>query len=775
MASEPGHLPDGSGPLFYAHSANVKGAWDPLPKHLRAVATLAARNAARFDAEEEARLAGLLHDLGKYGDAFQRRLHGKEHHIDHWSVGGYAALMRCKQQGVAAALAIQGHHLGLCKGGEDSLRELDPKWLAERHPRGLTLSERDTELLLRRFEQDGLSLPDLDRSIAEWQSKHASFMLDVRMLYSALVDADFLATEEHFETVSRHPAPPLEPGKALAVLQRHLDELGKTTLAAESVLRLRADLLDACLQAAEQPQRLYTLSAPTGSGKTLSMLAFALNHAVRHSLDRVIVVIPYLTIIDQTADIYRKILCPHFGESYVLEHHSLAGTRKEDRDAARPGCDNEDESVRAARLASENWDAPIVVTTSVQFLESLFANRPSACRKLHRIARSIVLFDEVQTLPAQLAVPTLAALSRLAERYGVTVVLSTATQPAFSHLHEKVRELCVSGWQPREIVPAELNLFDRARRTRVHWPTLGDQIPWGELVGQLASHEQVLCVVNVKRHAAQLINMLKDTGATPLFHLSTSMCPAHRKKVLTTVRALLAQGRPCRLVSTQCVEAGVDVDFPVVYRAWGPLEAIAQAAGRCNRNGNRQHGDVHVFLPQQDDRRIYPDAAYEQAADVARMLLNTRDAEGLDIDDPSLFSVYYRCLYDLTKPDQASMARELHEAICRRDFVNVADQYRLISQDAISILVPYDLEAYRRLREEVEASHLTADWVRRARPHTVSIFRPKLDAAIHLYMTPVPLARGECSDDWFIYLREEDYDRDLLGLVTPQWPDALIG
>ena len=283
----------------------------------------------------------------------------------------------------------------------------------------------------------------------------------------------------------------MRAAQALEVVLAHITELATKSDAAQEVKTLRADLLQACLAAAEQSQGQFTLTAPTGSGKTLAMLVFALQHAAIHNMRRVVMVIPYLNIIDETAKVYREILKPKFGDGYVLEDHSLAGTR------GKGDVQDWDEN-RQGEL-SENWDAPIVVTTSVQMLESLFANRPSACRKLHRLTNSVILFDEVQTLPTSLAIPTLAALSRLTERYGATVVFATATQPAFSHLHEHVKKWCAGGWQPREIVPAELKLFDRARRTRVEWPDLDSHTSWDDLANALADKEseQLLCVVNL--------------------------------------------------------------------------------------------------------------------------------------------------------------------------------------------------------------------------------------------------------------------------------------
>ncbi len=444
---------------YLAHSANDYGRVDLLSEHLSDVAQLAAEFAAAFDASGEAKIAGLLHDIGKYGTLFQRRLEGKEHGIDHWSLGAWAALMKYQQQGVDSALAIQGHHMGLQQAAKDSLSLLNPKKLEEYHPLALRLSEPDPNLLLARLSGDGLTLPTSTETGhtlgGGLQTPSAALMLDIRMLFSTLVDADFIATEAHFRPNSdgskhyRKPGPVLEPGRDWKILSAYLQDLGKQSTAAETVNRLRADLLEACTAAACQSPGLFTLTAPTGAGNALSMLAFALKHAVRNELRRIVIVIPYLSIIEQTVREFRKVFAffvgAHDTDEYLLEDHSLAGTKGSDIELGQIDVDAEKEAVRRTRLLAENWDAPIVVTTSVQFLESMFANRPRACRKLHRLAQSVILFDEVQTHRPDLAVPTLAALSRLAERYGSTVVFSTATQPAFGHLDAAVRKYCTRG------------------------------------------------------------------------------------------------------------------------------------------------------------------------------------------------------------------------------------------------------------------------------------------------------------------------------------------
>lgn len=764
---------------FFAHSASVTGRKDTVASHLRDVAKTAAELAGVFDASDEALLAGLLHDLGKYGELFQDRLLGRERGIDHWSAGAWVALERYKHSGIAAALAIQGHHIGLQRADKDSLMVLEPSKLARNHPLSLRLSEPEQKTLLERFDADGFQLGKVPRSLYDHQSRSAmpaAAMLDVRMLFSTLVDADFIETEAHFQAALqgikryRNSGPNLNPARDMEALHRYLDRLANSSTASEKIRELRLDLLSACLQAAEKRPGLFTLTAPTGSGKTLAMLAFALKHARLHGLRRIMTVIPYLTIIEQTAREYREALKeavpPEQMGCYVLEDHSLARTGSRDSNGGPDdGAQNHGASpkiVAQPRLLAENWDAPIVLTTSVQLLESLFSNRPASCRKLHRLAKSIILFDEVQTLPSRLAIPTLATLSRLAERYGATVVFATATQPAFSRLDEHVRKYCAGGWQPREIVPDKLRLFHRAKRTRLTWPRLDQKVAWADLAEMIAQEKQALCVVNLKRQVVTLFDELKRRKVPNLFHLSTNMCPAHRQAVLKDVRGLLGSSdRPCILISTQCVEAGVDVDFPKVFRAMGPLEAVAQAAGRCNRNGRSKSGDVVVFVPEDNE---YPDGAYRQAASVAWMLLSNRGATGVDIDDPSVFRDYYGELYSVVQPQQRS--QDLQEALRALDFADVADRYRVIEKDAVNVLVPYDQQQYLSLAADARQNGLSRSWIAKARPYSISVSRPRKNNANNLQLEPIRFVWNQLSEDWFIYPDNGDYDADK-GLASP--------
>jgi CRISPR-associated helicase Cas3/CRISPR-associated endonuclease Cas3-HD len=753
----------------FAHSANGCGRWHLLREHLDAVARLSGQFANGAAWSSEATLAGLLHDLGKYGALFQARLHGHASGLDHWSAGAWVALQnKC----IAAALAIQGHHIGLQHLDKNALRELQPSWLAVRHPLGLRLTNSDVQALTARLTADRLRVPYVAGTVLGSRvAATVGTMLDVRILYSALVDADFLDTEAHFDGDAsgkryRREGASLCPDRALAEALAFVAGLRERSKASSAVSEARDSLLASCLEQAKRQPGLFTLTAPTGSGKTLAMLAFALAHAAEHRLERVILVVPYLTITEQTAGVYRSILAPIFGDEYVLEHHSLAGVGverfTEDNESSTAGVGYAE---RRRRLLAENWDAPVVVTTSVQMLESLFSNRPAACRKLHRLRRAVIMFDEAQTLPRQLAVPTLAALSHLSSACVSSVVFATATQPAFTHLDPAVRATLAPGWTPLEIAPGPGRLFRPLHRVDVEWGSPDSHLTWGEVSERLAHEAQALCIVNLKRHARALWEQLEQNGA---LHLSTSMCAAHRQDVLKEVRERLAERRSVRLVSTQCVEAGVDLDFPFAMRAWGPLDSIIQAAGRCNREGRRaEPGKLHVFLPEDEG---YPVGGYKQATDVAKVMFRRHGASGMRLDDPSFIASYYRELYDLSGVASSTESREILAAIESGSFPDVADLYRLIRKDAINVLVQYGPLAtlFEELRSDADSKGLSGAWIRRARPITVSLYRPSETDPVWDSLIAVALGgrQHRSVSDWFIYATAEHYHPQL-GLLPP--------
>lgn len=776
---------------YFAHSEDDHGRKHPLRVHLGSVAALAQQFAEQRPWQSEAGLAGLAHDLGKYGDLFQQRLEGLVSGLDHWSAGAFLAATDPQLRSLAAALAIEGHHVGLCAGDPQSLKaRLTAS--KQHHPLGLRLSDTDITRLRQRAEADGLFFTaPAHRAVEKLNGTgQAGSMLDIRLLFSCLVDADFLDTESHFQAGPKgkqlRPAGPslqTHLPAALVCLDRHMAQTARGPQKSSDVVRqVRGELWEQVTASATGDHRgLFTLTAPTGSGKTLAMLQFALRHAQRHGLRRIVLAVPYLSIIEQTARIYREVFSD-LPENFVLEHHSLAGLGQETArsDSEPQGMHGDQE--RQRRLLAENWDAPIVLTTNVQLLESLFSNRPGSCRKLHRLMDAVILFDEAQSLPQGLTVPTLAALSHLSEASRSSIVFATATQPAFDHLDAAVSTYAPSGWRPKEIVGAHASMFERLARVDVEWPEGGQRTNWDTLADELAEQDQVLCIVNLKRHAHELADALNGTDG--LLHLSTNLCTSHRREVLAQVRQRLnpSDPQPCRLIATQCIEAGVDVDFPVVYRALAPLEAIAQAAGRCNREGRLSSGRVVVFEPEGKStdadawRGNYPNFSYWQAAAV------TRSLGCVDINDPAAYRRYYQKLFDLAQP--ASQNKALDEALRALDFPEVAKLYRLIDTDAIQVVVPWSraTEQFGNLRTRA-LQGVDARWMREAQSLAVAVYRPKPNHPLWGYLMPAKLRsrRGSAdSDEWFILEdpHSGDPDRrmydDVFGLRLPDSQRIMI-
>lgn len=757
---------------FYAHS-KVNGKYDLLKDHLQLVAERAKKYAELYCASEETYLAGILHDLGKYGNLFVRRLMGLEKGIDHWSAGA-SYLYHNYPWAFGAIMSVQGHHVGLGTLSKENI----PRNLIEYKevmPASLRLSEDSMEVLDMRLRNDNILLPEFKNKPFDYRkiiSQHICVMNRVRMIYSGLTDSDFIETEAHFnrnangERVYRSEGRKLEPVILLNLLNSYIKTLSINKMSPEMRI-MREDLLNACNEMALSAPGIFTLSAPTGSGKTISMLYFALKHALQYGKTRIIIVLPYLNIIEQTAKTYLEIFADIDTDDLplILEDHSL----KDDI-----GNSGDDENRREAqRLLSQNWDAPIVITTNVQCLESLFSQSPFKCRKLHNIANSVILFDEVQTIGDKIVVPTLAALSDLAKFYGCSIVFATATQPAFKQLDHHVKKLCLSGWNPKEIVSPVLNLFSRKKRAQVIWPLKNEKLTLNVLCAEILTHgNRLLCILNTKKHARIVFSYLKehlDDGEEILFHLSTNMAVEHRKSILEKVKARLHDPQsPCILIATQCVEAGVDIDFPVVYRSLAPFEAVAQAAGRCNRNGLLPVGFFRVFIPDKESfgaGALYPTKSYEQGADILNSWI-LRNSREIDIESPESFERYFDERYSLIDIEETE--RELLNAIKGLDFEKTSREYKVIDQNTSNLLVPYDMKEYKVLIDEAHNYGLNRDWVKRARKTSIGIYTPSKNSNVGRYIEPVSYRNmtGWGETGWFIYLREEDYREDI-GLDVP--------
>jgi CRISPR-associated endonuclease/helicase Cas3 len=664
--------------VLYAHSlqGRPESEWEPLDKHLREVAELAAGFASVFGAAEWGRLAGLWHDLGKHRPEFQDRLRGSSRSVEHAGAGAALAFSVDRTAGLPLAFAIAGHHAGLADlqpGGGTGPRALTER-LADNKP------VLDALLPSLTPELTALSIPALP--LAGGRELARSLEMWTRFLFSCLVDADYLATEGFYSPGSR--AASRAGMEDLPTLRQRLDEALDALAAGlppdrrdAPVNRRRAEILSACRAAAERPPGLFSLTVPTGGGKTFSSMAFALRHAEVHGLRRVVVAIPFTSIIEQNAAVYRRALA----DANVIEHHSaFDATAAEEADRGA--------EIRR-RLAAENWDAPVVVTTNVQLFESLFAASPSRCRKLHNLAGSVILLDEAQTLPVEYLLPVLDSLRELTSRFGCTVVLMTATQPALER-----RDTLPQGLEGlHEIIPDPPALARDLSRVRVSWPD-PDAPPrsYADLAREVASHERVLAVVHRRDDARLLGGLLPEEGR---FHLSALMCAAHRSEVLGRVMKALGEGRPCRLVATQLVEAGVDVDFPVVYRCLGGLDSLAQAAGRCNREGRMpDKGSVVFFLAETRP----PSGLPRKGLDEVQAMLRAAGGSGIDLDDPRVYDEYFRGLYSRCEPDPKGI-QPLREGL---SFHSVARKLRLIEDATTPVVVPWGaagerLDALRRL------------------------------------------------------------------------------
>ena len=650
---------------------NEDNTWaDPqgLDEHLEGTARLSEEFAQAFDSGEWGRVCGLAHDTGKSTEAWQRYLSRKsgyydeEAHLetksgkeDHSSPSArLAEQIYGKGIGRVLSYCIAGHHAGL------------PDWIG---------SQSALAFRLQRSETDGIPaeyrarLEAYKPGLPPWNfdPKGLDLSLWIRMLFSCLVDADFLDTEAYMESRKAGlRGAYLTCSELLGRFNNYMDKKTKGTrkTADTAVNAARQQVLADCRAAAKMKPGLFSLTVPTGGGKTLSSMAFALEHAVNFEKNRIIYVIPYTSIIEQNADVFRSAV----GNDQVVEHHSNL---------------DDDDSTPKARLAAENWDAPVIVTTSVQFFESLFAAKSSRCRKLHNIANSVVILDEAQLVPVEFLAPILAAMRTLVEHYKVTFVICTATQPAF-----EARDGFpgLPAGSVREIVKDVPGLYRFLRRVEVSSVDTKTPRTWEEIAGELSKLDRVLCVVSDRKSCRELHRLMPEGT----YHLSALMCAQHRSDLIAEIKVKLVEGTLVRVVSTQLVEAGVDIDFPVVYRALAGLDSIAQAAGRCNREGKLnaegKFGKVVVFLPP----RKAPAGILRKAAETASLLLE----EGLaDPIDHAAFGLYFSELYwksnSLDSKDILKLLRP-DGPDCGIQFRSAAEAFRIIDDRLQrTVLVPY--------------------------------------------------------------------------------------
>lgn len=676
-----------------------------LDDHLRDVAQLAAEYANEFLCKEWAYAAGLWHDLGKYNTEFQHYIGVKSGYnpnahieqvgkVNHSAAGALYAVKQHKILGLPLAYLIAGHHAGL------------PDWHKTDEADGRSLNEILQETIhLDKALQVEIPTDILKQALPKTPPKGqpADYALWLRMLFSSLVDADFLDTERFMQPekfAQRGQYPNLE--QLLTVFNQHMESFARSA-EPTPVNQLRAQILRDCRAAAQKPSGVFSLTVPTGGGKTLSGMAFALEHAVKHHKKRIIYAIPYTSIIEQTTNIYQSIF-KELG-SCVIEHHSNLDPSKEDA---------------LSRLAAENWDAPIIVTTNVQLFESLFASRTSRCRKLHNLANSVIVLDEAQLLPPEFLNPILQVMKSLVEHYGVTFVLSTATQPALQSMYDTFDQPILKGFeanQVTEMMPDCAQLFADLERVEVSVPEdLNVERSWEDLAQEMAEHESVLVIVNTKKQAAELCRLLP----AETYYLSTNLCGEHRSEKLKEIREKLKAKQPLRVVSTQLIEAGVDISLPVVYRALAGLDSIAQAAGRCNREGLlAEKGRVIVFVPLNNHKLK---GHLGLSASVSKSLLPMFTENPLH---HTHFKTYFEHFYTKAKSRDE---QDIESLLCKDaaqlkiQFRTAAQRFRLIKEEGYAVFVTYGEGA--QLIERLKKFGPYRELMRRLQRYTVTIREP---------------------------------------------------
>lgn len=707
---------------YYAHTAELADGsrdpetkhWQLLGDHLRNVASLAKDFATPLGMEEEAELSGLLHDLGKYQPGFQQYLRFGKPRTPHAAIGAATVTGRS----LRLSNIIASHHAGL-----HDWDDLQPKLMELWNER-----KQDLAGYLAIMGKETNATPPHVPALGDNGDVLAELRL--RLLFSTLVDADYLDTEAFHLSIAGKPSvrgnqPQLN--ELAARLANHIAAL-QSRSDSSMLNNLRRCINDVCAEVGKSATPgVFSLTVPTGGSKTLSSASFALNHALKNGFERVIYVIPYTSIIEQNA----RVFAHAFGEGVVLEHHSLA-------DWANTGKDDEDPQKQSMKLAAENWDAPFIVTTNVQFFESLCSHRPSACRKLHRLLNSVIIFDECQTFPPDLLAPTLERLKALVSLGRTTLVFCTATQPAF-----RAEAGFTEGFDRiTEIIPHDWKLQERAEFRRTTFLFRREPITLSALCDELRKQDRALVVLNTRRQAWEVFSAIRAEG---VFHLSTLMCPAHRRCVLAQIKARLKKpDTMCLVISTQLVEAGVDLDFPKVYRALAPLDSIIQAAGRCNREGRLSHaGEVIVF---QLDGGALPRGAYRKGTEIAKGMMPNR----LDGNfEPDAIHGYFQSLYQLSNRDK----HNFHQLCADQCYRQIGEKYRWIESETESVLTDYSAVG-KRLQAEVRVNPyepITREQFRRMARFCINISKKHLEEQLLFSPKLVRLHNG-------LVLTQESYD-----------------
>ena len=667
---------------YVAHVKENKksGKWaEPheLSEHLVKTSALARMFAHQLGCDW-AELAGRWHDLGKYRKRFQDYIRlqsgyeAENAHIEngkrapHSTAGAIHAIQKLEPPfGHIIAYLIAGHHAGLpdWDGGKGSLNFRLTDGLAEYQE---ALAENTPADILH---GDCPELHEIAQSVD-------TIALWMRMLFSCLVDADFLDTELYMQPEKSAQRDSVISIETLQIrFSNEMEKLQKNSKKSE-LNDIRNTILNECVTAAHLKPGLFSLTVPTGGGKTLSSLAFALEHAQIHKKKRIIYAIPFTSIIEQNADVFRNFV----GDDAVLEHHSSL-------DVA-PSKENSQ-----SRLAAENWDAPLIVTTNVQLFESLFASRTSRCRKLHNLVNSVIVLDEAQQIPRDFHAPITQVMQQLSDHFGITWVLCTATQPVLTESKNTFGQILLKGLNDvREIISKPVELSTQLKRVDVKLPTVDEpKLSWNELALKLKAEDCVLAIVNTRKQARKVFELLSDDKNN--LHLSANMCAQHRTKVIEQIKQRLKQRRegdqrPLRVTSTQLIEAGVDVDFPVVYRAMAGLDSIAQSAGRCNREGKLKLGKVIVFKAEQSS----PPGFLKQGEEITSELIASGQLD--EPLSPQSFEKYFSLMNTRGDRDKHGIlgllrASQSCDAPLAIQFRTAAEKFRLIDNNGVSIIVPF--------------------------------------------------------------------------------------
>lgn len=694
---------------YLAHISENKMREQTVLEHLEGTAELSGKFAKCFGYEDWGYCVGKLHDIGKYSEKFQERIHGSDIRVDHATAGAQV----CKGLGgiyTLLAYCIAGHHAGLPDTGESADTEDSSTLMGRMKKRLEEYREYEKEVIIPELKTPPFSIAaDTDPSFA------ISFL--IRMLYSCLVDADYLDTENFMNDGEANR----ESGDEISVLWEKLQQHISSWMEnqdQDTINGRRTEILKACIEGGLCKKGLFRLTVPTGGGKTVASLAFALRHALEQGLERVIYVIPYTSIIEQNAKVFQDIL----GDKNLLEHHcnvDYAST----------------EELKTMQLATENWDKPVVVTTNVQFFESLFSNKSSKCRKLHNIANSVIIFDEAQMLPSDYLKPCIQAIEELINHYECSIVLCTATQPALGKLFSEditYQELC-----PR--IEEQFRFFKRSAIENL------GRISEETLLEKMRIEHQALCIVNTKKSAQKLYQEMSGEG---VYHLSTLMYPVHRKTVLKRVRSRLKAGKKCILIATSLVEAGVDLDFQNVYRQLAGIDSVIQAAGRCNREGKRTIEDSHTYIFQMEDEVNVP--GQEQQIDTAKQIIRKFN----DISMPEAIQEYFTRLYGFKGEglDKKKILERFKKG--RFPFATVGKEFKLIEQDTKTVFIAREEKA-KEILEEIRYKGATKALMREAGQYCVDVYDnifQKIYAAGMLMEVS-----EELKEEFFLLRDAEDY------------------